>query len=62
LLPNRNWRQIREHFKDLFLQSLALLDDDVEEVKKVAQNLTKTNKRLALKFANIYVNNDLDEL
>ena len=44
------------------MQSLALLDDDVEEVKKVAQNLTKTNKRLALKFANIYVNNDLDEL
>ena len=62
LLPNRKWPEIREHFTELFLQSLALLDDDVEEVKKVAVNLTKTNKRLTLKFANVYANNDLDEL
>ena len=38
------------------------MDDDIESVKKAAELLTKTNKKLALKFGNIYSNNDTDEL
>ena len=59
LLPNRSWPQVRDHFKELFLGSLALLDDDIESVKKAALDLAKTTKRLTLKFANIYANNDI---
>jgi hypothetical protein len=62
LLPNRNWAQIKEKFKELFLGSLVLLDDDIDAVKKSAQILVKTNKRLVMKFANIYSNNDIAEL
>ena len=61
-LPNRTWAQVKDHFKELFLGSLALLDDDIESVKKAAVNLTNTNKRLTLKFANIYSNNNIEEL
>ena len=28
LIPNRSWKDVKEHFKDLFLGSLSLLDDD----------------------------------
>ena len=42
--------------------SLTLLDDDIEGVKKAALDLAKTIKRLTLKFANIYANNDIEEL
>lgn len=62
MLPNRNWAQIKEKFKELFLGSLVLLDDDIDAVKKSAQILVKTNKRLVMKFANIYSNNDIAEL
>ena len=62
LVPNRKWSQIRDKFKELFLGSLVLLDDDVEAVKKAANDLTKANKVLVLKFANIYNNSDLEEL
>ena len=61
-LPNRSWVQVKNHFKELFLGALVLLDDDIESVKKAGVNLTNTNKRLTLKFANIYSNNNLDEL
>lgn len=61
-MPNRTWPQVKEHFKELFLGTLALLDDDIESVKKAAVDLSKTTKRLTLKFANIYANNDIEEL
>lgn len=61
-LPNRTWAQVKDNFRELFLGSLGLLDDDIEGVKKAAANLTNTNKRLALKFSNIYSNNNIDEL
>ena len=60
--PNRTWAQVKDNFRELFLGSLGLLDDDIEGVKKAAANLTNTNKRLALKFSNIYSNNNIDEL
>lgn len=41
---------------------MALLDDGVESVKNAAKELTKANRTLVLKFANIYNNNDIDEL
>lgn len=53
---------MKDNFRELFLGSLGLLDDDIEGVKKAAANLTNTNKRLALKFSNIYSNNNIDEL
>ena len=62
LLPNRTWADIKDRFKDVFLGSLILLNDDVESVKKSAGNLCKTIKRLTMKFANIYANNDIEEL
>lgn len=62
LVPNRTWAQIKDKFKDLFLGSLALLDDDMDAVKKAANDLTKANKALVLKFANIYNNTDINEL
>jgi|TARA_B110001450_G_C17178991_1_gene302570 hypothetical protein len=62
LLPNRTWADIKDRFKDVFLGSLILLNDDVESVKKSATNLCKTIKRLTMKFANIYANNDIKEL
>lgn len=62
LLPNRTWADIKDRFKDVFLGSLILLNDDVESVKKSATNLCKTIKRLTMKFANIYANNDIEEL
>jgi hypothetical protein len=62
LLPKRTWVQIKDHFKTLYLDSLALLDDDIESVKKAAENLTNTVKRLTLNFANVYSNNDHAEL
>jgi len=62
LLPNRTWADIKDRFKDVFLGSLILLNDDVEAVKKSATNLCKTIKRLTMKFANIYANNDIEEL
>lgn len=62
LLPNKSWKQLKDNFKELFLGSLALLDDDMDAVKKAARNLVKTNRRLTMKLANIYSNDDLDEL
>jgi hypothetical protein len=62
LLPNRTWAQIKDSFKELFLGSLALLDDDIDSVKKAALDLAKTTKRLTLRFANIYANDDIKEL
>lgn len=62
LLPNRSWNDIRAHFKAIFLGTLTLLDDDIDGVKKAAANLATTNKRLTLKFANIYSNENLEEL
>jgi hypothetical protein len=62
LLPNRTWAQIKDNFKELFLGSLGLLDDDIEGVKNAALELAKTTKRLTLKFANIYSNNNIEEL
>ena len=53
LLPNRSWKHLKDNFKELFLGSLALLDDDMDAVKKAARNLVKTNRRLTMKLANI---------
>lgn len=62
LLPNRSWKEIKGKFRELFLGSLTLLDDDVEAVKEAARNLVKTTKRLTLKMANVFSNSDLEEL
>lgn len=62
LLPNKEWKDIKQQFRDLFLLSLTLLDDDVDQVKEAARNLVKTNRRLTLKFANIFQNSNLAEL
>ena len=44
------------------MASLTLLDDDMEAVKNAARNLCTTIKRLTLKFANIYSNDNIEEL
>lgn len=62
LLPNREWKDVKGKYREIFLGALALLDDDVEAVSKAAENLTKTTQRLSLKFANIYSNNNIEEL
>ena len=62
LLPNRDWKEVKDKFRDIFLGALALLDDDIEAVVKAAENLTQTTQRLSLKFANIYSNNNIEEL
>jgi hypothetical protein len=33
LVPNKNWQQIEGSFKELFLGTLALTDDDIDKVK-----------------------------
>jgi len=38
------------------------MDDDIEGVKKAAANLAQTNKRLTMKYANIYSNDNIEEL
>jgi len=62
LLPNRTWKEIKGCYKELFLGSLSLIDDDIEAVRKGAANLANCNKRLTLRLGNIYSNNDLEEL
>jgi hypothetical protein len=62
LIPNRSWTQIKSKFRELFLGSLNLLDDDVEAIKNAGVDLAKANKKIILKHANIYNNTNLEEL
>ena len=56
LIPNRTWQQIKIKFRELFLGSLNLLDDDVDAIKNAGVDLAKANKNIILKHANIYNN------
>jgi hypothetical protein len=62
LVPSRSWKEIKPFFKELFLGTLALLDDDIDAVKNAAAILAKTNRRLTMNLANIYSNNNIEEL
>jgi len=33
LIPTKTWQQIEGNFKELFLKTLALTDDDIDKVK-----------------------------
>lgn len=47
-LLKKQWSQISSHFKEIFLISFGLLDDDKDTVKMAAFNLLKTMKRISL--------------
>eukprot|EP00347_Sterkiella_histriomuscorum_P023653 403333856 len=62
LLSKREWPQIKDKFKELFLTSLGLLDDDKDTVKLAAYQLVKTLKRVTMRLGNIYTNSNVEEL
>lgn len=61
-MGNRSWPQIKRRFREVYLISLALLDDQKDSVKLAAFQLVKTMKRLSLKLGNIYTNGNVEEL
>jgi len=62
LLSQRSWEQLKPRFKDVFLNTLGLMDDQKDSVKLAAYQLSKTLKRITLKMGNIYTNGDVKEL
>ncbi|CDW80673.1 proteasome-associated protein ecm29 homolog [Stylonychia lemnae] len=61
-MSKMEWPLIKDKFKDLFLNSLALLDDDKDTVKAAAFQLVKTLRRISLRLGNIYTNSNVKEL
>jgi hypothetical protein len=45
-LPKRSWNDIKDKFREIFLTSLGLLDDNKDTVKMAAYQLAKTMKRI----------------
>ena len=62
LLNNRTWPQIKSRFREVFLTTLGLMDDQKDSVKIAAFQLSKTLKRLTLKFGNLHTNGNVEEL
>jgi hypothetical protein len=61
-MNQRTWVQIKENFREVFLTTLGLMDDQKDSVKLAAFQLSKTLKRLTLKLGNIYTNGNVEEL
>ena len=62
LMGKREWPQIKERYREIFLISLALLDDQKDSVKRAAYELVKSMKRITLRIGNIYTNSNTVEL
>ncbi len=62
LMMKRSWDEVKLKFREVFLTSLGMLDDDKDTVKMAAFQLAKTMKRITLKLGNIYTNSNAKEL
>jgi hypothetical protein len=61
-MTNKSWKQLKKHFKDIFLTGLGLLSYDKDTVKMAAYQMVKSVRGITLKLSNIYTNNDTEEL
>jgi hypothetical protein len=62
LVGNRTWPELKSHFKDVFLLCLGFLEHEKDNVKIAAYQLVRSIRRITLKLANVYTNNDEKEL
>jgi len=62
LMPNRNWSDLKKHFRMVFLTCLASIDSEKDQMKAACYALGKTLKRITLKLGNVYTNGDEQEL
>ena len=62
LVPNREWNDIKGKFRELFTGALSLWGDDMETIRDASRDLSKAIKSLILRYANLYSNNDIEQL
>lgn len=62
LVPNREWDDIKPKFRELFTGALSLWGDDMETVRNASRDLSKALKNLILRYANLYSNDNLEQL
>jgi len=62
LISNRTWPELKIHFKEVFLLCLGFLEHEKDNVKIAAYQLVKSIRRITLKIANVYTNENEKEL